>query len=332
MGRGERFGSAWLIYKLLVVLTELGGLWLLAREIRPGRLALYAWHPLALVEIAGQGHTEGFAIGLLSMGLAMLLRRRETVAGLGLAWPSGSRCGPSRSWRLGAAASALRWRSCSLSESRWCRTSPGLDLSAVGSSLGLYAGTFDFYSAPYVLLKSAVWPLAGEGSGRVASGVMALVFIASIAVIAIKQYHSNISPEAATASLVIAYTLASSTLHPWHLAPALWAARSASRSGWRAALLWLVSWSALTYLRYVGVEGAYGLGLAVGWGGGGLLLLMSWMKSRTEGILRRRGASKWARIRSLGGIDERQRLLDLGCAEGYVGAAAAAAGHDVTPR
>ena len=239
---GERFGSAWLIYKLLVVLVELGGLWLLAREIRPERLALYAWHPLALVEIAGQGHTEGLAIGFLSLGLAMLMRYRDAVAGVGLAgaawvkmWPVVllTLWGQRRPWLVfgcGVAGAALL-----------VPYVHGLDFGAVGGSLGLYAGTFDFYSAPYVLLKAALWPLAGEGSGRLASGVMALGFLIVTAVIAIKQHHSTVAPEAATATLVVAYTLASSTLHPWHLAPALWAASVGlqSRRG-RAALLWFV--------------------------------------------------------------------------------------------
>ena len=61
--------------KLFLVACEIAALFVLARVLRqrglPGeRLLVWAWNPLALVEIAGSGHNEAF--GLLFVALALL--------------------------------------------------------------------------------------------------------------------------------------------------------------------------------------------------------------------------------------------------------------------
>jgi hypothetical protein len=54
--------------------------WALHRRRAPaGRLALYAWNPLAVVEVAGTGHVE--ALALLPLILALLLAPRHRVLG-----------------------------------------------------------------------------------------------------------------------------------------------------------------------------------------------------------------------------------------------------------
>ena len=61
--------------KLFLVACEAAALLAMARLLRlrgqpPDRLLLWAWSPLALVEIAGGGHNE--ALGLLFVALALL--------------------------------------------------------------------------------------------------------------------------------------------------------------------------------------------------------------------------------------------------------------------
>ncbi|HEY6547598.1 MAG TPA: hypothetical protein VI589_06820 [Vicinamibacteria bacterium] len=61
--------------KLFLVACEAAALWAMARLLHlrgqpPARLLLWAWSPLALVEIAGGGHNE--ALGLLFVALALL--------------------------------------------------------------------------------------------------------------------------------------------------------------------------------------------------------------------------------------------------------------------
>ena len=62
------------IWKALLIGAEILALILLLRLLKRRRLplygaALYAWHPLVLVEIAGQGHTDG--LWVLALGLAV---------------------------------------------------------------------------------------------------------------------------------------------------------------------------------------------------------------------------------------------------------------------
>src|SRR5215211_1364720 len=76
--------------KLAWLALECGVVALLLAALRrtgasPGRMALYAWHPLAVVEIAGSGHPEPLV--LLPMLAALLLwdRGRRATAGVALA-------------------------------------------------------------------------------------------------------------------------------------------------------------------------------------------------------------------------------------------------------
>ena len=49
----------------LLVAAELGGVLMLVRVVGAHAATLYAWSPLAVVEIAGQGHTEAVVVGAL---------------------------------------------------------------------------------------------------------------------------------------------------------------------------------------------------------------------------------------------------------------------------
>ena len=324
---GGSFGVAWIVFKVLLVAVELGGLTVLARRVEPGLLALYAWHPVAVAEIAGQGHTEGFVVGCLSLALAAFGGGREGRGGAALAlagwvklWPLALFALARRSWRalvMGAVVAvgvALPFVA-------------GGDWGGVGRSLGLYGGTFDFYSAHYLALKAALWPIAGESASRWASVGLGAVGLVGLSVIAIK--NQNLTP-AALAGAVCALTLTSATLHPWHLVPALWAA-TLFPSRWRRPVLWLVSVAPLTYLGYVGIVESHSLALVVGWGGAlGWVAWAWWGASWVRHALVRRGNAKWSRIERLVAPERGRRILDLGCAEGFVGEAADRAGHHVT--
>jgi alpha-1,6-mannosyltransferase len=58
---------------LLVLLTRTGR--------SPGRVALYAWHPLAIVEIAASGHPEPLLVAFTLAGLLLWDERRSVGAG-----------------------------------------------------------------------------------------------------------------------------------------------------------------------------------------------------------------------------------------------------------
>ncbi|MCC7142939.1 MAG: hypothetical protein IT349_12630, partial [Candidatus Eisenbacteria bacterium] len=65
-------------FKLALVLLDLCACLVAARLLRalglpPWRLALYAWHPLAVIEIAGSGHIDGAGVLLLLLSFSALV-------------------------------------------------------------------------------------------------------------------------------------------------------------------------------------------------------------------------------------------------------------------
>ena len=69
---------------ILLDLASCGLIVLLLRRhgMDPGRVILYAWHPLVLVELAGSGHLESVVIPLILGALLLGLEGRVTAAGL----------------------------------------------------------------------------------------------------------------------------------------------------------------------------------------------------------------------------------------------------------
>ncbi len=51
----------------------------------PIRVASFAWHPLAIWEIAGSGHVEAVMVGLMTVGLVLALTQRQLMAGVVIA-------------------------------------------------------------------------------------------------------------------------------------------------------------------------------------------------------------------------------------------------------
>jgi hypothetical protein len=66
-------------FEALTVAALLGVLRRLGRPLT--RVAIYAWHPLAVWEIAGHGHIDGAMCALLVAGLLLFLRGRTLLAG-----------------------------------------------------------------------------------------------------------------------------------------------------------------------------------------------------------------------------------------------------------
>jgi hypothetical protein len=84
------FEHSLLAWRILLVAAEivimLCAALLLARQQRPiGNVAVYAWHPLAIIESIGSAHLEPLAIAFLMVALLALLGGRHVSAGAALA-------------------------------------------------------------------------------------------------------------------------------------------------------------------------------------------------------------------------------------------------------
>ncbi len=55
-------------------------------HLPPERVLLYAWHPLAIWQIASSGHVDAAALAFISLAILARLSNRDTLAG-GWLWP-----------------------------------------------------------------------------------------------------------------------------------------------------------------------------------------------------------------------------------------------------
>lgn len=83
----SRFGESVVVMKLGLVLFEAAGIAAIIAMLRllgkpSSDVAAYAWHPLPLWEIAGNGHVDAAMLALLLAGLLVYLSGRTLVAGV----------------------------------------------------------------------------------------------------------------------------------------------------------------------------------------------------------------------------------------------------------
>ncbi len=255
--------AAWWAMKGLLLVAELVGVVALARWAGPTRAALYAWSPLAVIEIAGQGHTEALVVGGLGLVLGAGLWAfpwasiGATVAGLAklyplallpATWRREGRAGVAASLVIAGALGAAVW-------------SPG-SLGHVRESLGLFYGTFDEYAAPYRIVKSALFPFVGEDAGRVASLGLGTVLLAAIGWALVGDDGTARSMWAVVMVVTVGFVLTTATFHPWYGLPVLFLIPLLESK----SILWLTVLTSASYVTYV-VPEVDVVVLALGWGG-----------------------------------------------------------------
>jgi hypothetical protein len=79
---GSLGGRSGVALKALLSLADVAIVWLLARSAGASAAALYAFHPLPVLEVAGQGHLEPLGIALLLAALDFLGARRRILSGI----------------------------------------------------------------------------------------------------------------------------------------------------------------------------------------------------------------------------------------------------------
>ena len=322
VGRGE-VRTTWWAIKALTTLAELVGIAALLSIATPAAVMLYAWHPLAILEIAGQGHTEGLFVGAFGV-LAWALGRRPVFAGLATAAAVGVKLWPvafipfvlSCAGRRGAISLGIGIMVIALPFA-----SPGT-AAHVAESLRLYAGSFDWYAPLYLGLKWLTWPVTGPSAGQIAAGGLTMVWIFVVAGLVVMNDGSD--RRRWVVMVTAAYVALSPVLHPWHLLPLLICLPLLQNH--LAPVVWLVSLSVATYLRYVGSSIGYSLVLTVGWGGAALCGIVLAREGLLRIVMKYRARAKWHRLAPhIAPLIAGARLLDLGCGEGWVGEAAAEA-------
>lgn len=313
----------WYAVKAIFVGAELAGVWALSRMTAPRWVLVYAWHPLAVIEVAGQGHTEGAMVGFVLLAL-LAYRRSKPAASVAALTTAGwfklyplvllpfllQRVG----WRYGWAAAAVS------AVFVMPYASPDA-VSHVRESLDLYVRSFEFYAGPYYALKEVGRLLTGEDVSKVLGPALRMVFLAGVGVLVLADQSRQWSlPAVWLAALTLLWATAT-TVHPWYLLSvlALLPLAAPERSASRSIAVWyaLAFGAMATYLLYTHGAGPYWAAVWLGWTAWSFCWLYNQLNPLLQYKLRKRARKKarWLAPHLFAAA----RVLDLGAGEGYVG-------------
>ncbi|HLE57979.1 MAG TPA: methyltransferase domain-containing protein [Rhodothermia bacterium] len=316
---------AFIFIKSLTVAVEIGGLFLLSSLVEPRKLILYAWNPLVVVEIAGQGHGEGIVAALLVTTIWAVKEKRPQVAAAavtGAIWIKLypvlllpfvlRRIGWKYLW-IPAVVSAVV-------------AAPYMGPNVVAhaaSSLDLYVRLFEFNAGPYYLLKSLGYAtVGGPGLEQVLGPMLAVIYLMWVIWLYVRDRRGESELTSVMSMVLGGFVVFATTVHPWYLVPILAFVPFMRYGG--AAWLWLAATSTATYLFYS--DGIYWPFVWLGWVGVAGIGAWYWLpRSRllhrfVDKRLRERAIEKADRVRPfLPELVTECELLDLGAGEGYVG-------------
>ncbi len=202
-------------WKLSILALEVAAvallLVLLARaRVSRGRVVLYAWHPLAIVEIAGSAHPDPIMVAALLATLLLWDARRRVAAGVALGVAALAKVVP----LLAAPFLARRLGSRFLLAAAAAATALYLPYLGAGThTLGSVSAFVDqrFGAGPYTWLLAA-------GVGRTPALALLLVLLAAAVAWAAAQPPRDLVGACRLTALVLGGALlASHTVLPWYL-------------------------------------------------------------------------------------------------------------------
>lgn len=332
---GISWEAGWYVIKAAFVVIELAGLWAASRLVSSRHLVLYAWHPLTIIEGAGQGHTDVAMVGAIFLcifayrrGFSNLAVAALTIAGWFKLYPLVllpfllNRVGWKTVW-VAVVTSALLWV-------------PYATMavpSRMLQSLELYTQLFEFNAGPYFLLKEIGFELTGTDVSKTLGPLLQQAFIILISI----GWITHLLKRTGVAwSWLIALGLfwaTATTVHPWYLLGtlvlvplALEDQRDLPSRLYSAAWIWLCTASLGTYLLYAENIVAYWFFVIAGWSGWTFFVASALLVASLAALMRQRAVDKWQWIRLHLG-DSLYRLLDLGAGDGYVAVEAAKETH-----
>ena len=315
---GQDWWSSHYAIKAILVLAELMAVFLLARLIPARYLMLYAWNPLVLLETAGQAHTESALILLLVMAVYFHQQRRGrsvsvtlSIAGLIKLYPF---------FFLPLLWRRYGWRG--IWPGIFVVIALGIPFAApyvmgnVSNSLDLYAKYFEFNAGLYYTVKEVMRWLTGDDWSKQLGPLFRTIFLVGLPVLYALDYKFRWTLAKGMLIILGCYLVLTTTVHPWYLLSVIVLCTLLRRAGWH--WMWLGMCSVGTYLLYA--EGPYWIFVVLGWGGWAILALGWYGPHALQPIMMARARQKYRWIRRYIPHHTRPlRVLDLGCAEGYVG-------------
>ncbi|MFV1980697.1 MAG: class I SAM-dependent methyltransferase [Rhodothermia bacterium] len=331
----ESWFWSFLIIKIVIVVAEVGALFLLARMVSARALILYAWNPLVVVEIAGQAHTEGLLVAFLIMTVWAYRNDRPKLSLAALAAAVWVKLYPV--FLIPFLLRRVGWRfiwvpiltSLLIVAPYW---SPGVIANGV-DSLKLYMGDFEFYAGPYLSLKWLLYRLGGTPGLEIdLAATMAISYLVYLGWLYVSDGHSPWNLARVFGLALAGYLVASTTIHPWHLLGLLVLIPFLPRIWW--GWIWLTATSAGTYLLYS--HDMYWIFVWIGWAGflaiGAFELAKTQRRAWIRAALVKRAKQKADLVLPFledhtSELDRPLTVLDLGAGEGYVGHEIQKRGH-----
>ena len=221
--------------KIFLTLCEVGLIFVVIallkrRHCDPRRALLYAWHPLPVIEVAGNGHLDALGVGFLMLSLLWVVGDRRHAAAIALAAAVSTKLLPLLAlpvvWRAFGRhrSSLLGWlHPAGRLPLLWLPVLVGLGYAAYGAAgagmvdgLRIYLLKWRFNDSLFTVIHQAVV------AGGAAEGDMALMtarWISSLALVAISLWLSDrvADPLRAVFFIMGAYLLLTPTVHPWYL-------------------------------------------------------------------------------------------------------------------
>ncbi|MFK7843898.1 MAG: methyltransferase domain-containing protein [Rhodothermales bacterium] len=326
---GQFYDANWIgsyyAIKILLVLSEILVLVLLAQMVSPLFVLLYAWHPLVLIETAGQAHTESAMLLFLLLCIWFAKKDKGGYASVALAFAGMIKLYP-------FVLFPLLWR-----RFRWKGLIPGgvaalllfipfyhpAFFSNIKSSLDLYVSYFEFNAGVYYGVKEVFLWWTGDDWSKQLGPFFRMIFLLGLPVIYALDYWKSWTLEKAFLVIIGFFLLASTTIHPWYFLGVLMLIALLEKTPWH--WYWVASISLGTYMLYV--DGPYWPVVIAGWVGWlvlGLYFHRGMPKAELRSLQRLRSNKKVEHISAfLPDIACGLKVLDLGAGEGYVGEAAA---------
>jgi ubiquinone/menaquinone biosynthesis C-methylase UbiE len=321
--------ASYFVIKGLFAAMEMGGVYLLASLVSTRNLMLYAWHPLAVIESAGQGHTEA-AVVLFGVAALWYVRHGSGVgASLSIA---------AAAWfkLLPIVLLPLLWRRFGLRTVGYagvfsvlvCAPYASIEtLYHFASSLNLYIQLFEFNAGVYYGVKELFAWFTGADWSKTLGPALGIIYGVGLIALYVLDVRRAWSFELSALLVIGLFFICTTTVHPWYFLMILPFAVAVHPPVW--AVLWLGLCAIATYLFYI--DGPYWSTVAIGWGGAAVIGVSTRGHHVHQWVMQQRAARKAQRLRpavaALLGKDQRPRILDLGAGEGYVGVELAQAFH-----
>lgn len=284
-----------LVWKLLLFLAEIVAILLLVRTLelleRPRYPAiLYAWHPLAVVEIVGQGHTDGLWVLALVLGFYAYVRG-TSGRGLGaLSFGTAVRVFPILLiplWlryldRRAIVAGVLA--SIPFGLLFLVFLEPGA-LTATTDVGARFTNFFEFNGGIYYGVKEILDASKAEPSNRIAGAITTIGMLGGILAVTLWPIRQKgLDSLLFRATLIVTLQIVlTAKIHVWYAAAPLLLVALERRPRLGPLWYWLALTLPLSYLYYAVDPNAEQMWVLLGeWGGGALIALGTWIFVRSR--------------------------------------------------